>query len=116
MSFIIRILIALGLKQPSNNTVYTWLARMWQQRKPADLLSAYQVTFSTLHGSLVLQDLLDNVYCTVYEGIDPTAALAHNARRSVVHEILENLDRARQPNKYIESAIEEKKEWVPGQT
>jgi copper oxidase (laccase) domain-containing protein len=40
------------------------------------------------------------VYCTIYEGTDPIAAATHNGRRSLVQEILENIDLAEQPEKY----------------
>lgn len=79
--------------------VKNWLTRLWQPTIP-ETLEAYSVTFSTYHGQLVLQHLMDSVYCQVYTGTDPNAALVHNARRTVVHEILENIDTARNPQKY----------------
>jgi len=44
--------------------------------------------------------LLDAVYCTVYEGRDPIEAAMHTGRRSLVQEILENIDLAESPDKY----------------
>jgi hypothetical protein len=79
--------------------VQDWFSRMWQPVVP-ETTRAYDVTFQSYHGQLVLQHLMDNVYCTVYSGTDPNAALVHNARRTVVHEILENIDMARNPQKY----------------
>jgi hypothetical protein len=76
-----------------------WLTKLWQPTIP-ETLEAYNIAFSTYHGQLVLQHLMDSVYCQVYTGIDPNAALVHNARRTVVHEILENIDGARHPQKY----------------
>jgi hypothetical protein len=76
-----------------------WLHRLWQPTLP-ETIQAYDATFSSYHGQVVLQHLLDNVYCTVYAGTDPNAALVHNARRTVVQEILENIDIARNPMKY----------------
>lgn len=77
-----------------------WLTRKWD-RSPQPLLAQdYQVCFSTPHGQRVLTHLLDQVYCQIYEGTDPIAAATHNGRRSLVHEILENLDVAENPNKY----------------
>ena len=61
---------------------------------------AYQVTFNSLHGQLVLQHLFDTIYCQVYEGTDAQAALVFNARRSVIHEILYNVDVATRPDHY----------------
>jgi len=46
---------------------------------------------------------MDTVYCTVYEGDNPALAMAHNARRSVIHDILVNLDMAEFPRKYQEN-------------
>ena len=77
-----------------------WLVHKWQALVHRDLMNAYQATFTSYHGQLVLQHLLDNIYCTVYEGTDSQASLVHNARRSVVHEILLNLDYAEYPEKY----------------
>jgi hypothetical protein len=37
-----------------------------------------------------MQHLLDNIFCTVYEGSEPDGAVIHNARRAVVLEILQN--------------------------
>jgi hypothetical protein len=77
-----------------------WLTGKWRLQEPEALRRSYQVTFSTLHGQQVLQHLMDSVYCTVYEGTDPHAAAVLNARRSVVHEILMNIDLAENPDKY----------------
>jgi hypothetical protein len=58
------------------------------------------VTFSTAQGQLVLQHLLDEVYCQTCPVQDPIALAMHNGRRSVVQEILENIDSANDPAKY----------------
>jgi hypothetical protein len=79
----------------------SWLTRGWIPKLDPALLESYRIAFSGEHGAQVLQHLLDNIYCRVYEGADSNAALIHNARRSVVHEILENIDRARWPEKYL---------------
>lgn len=77
-----------------------WLIRKWD-RSPQPLLAQdYQLTFSTPSGIRVLTHLLDQVYCTIYEGTDPIAAATHNGRRSLVQEILENIDLASSPEKY----------------
>lgn len=78
-----------------------WLSRKWQRHDPDELRQAYQVTFGSLHGQMVLQHLLDTIYCQVYEGTDAQAALVFNARRSVVHEILYNVDVATRPDYYL---------------
>lgn len=78
----------------------TWLSRKWQRPQVDELSQAYQVTFNGLHGQMVLQHLMDTIYCQVYEGTDAQAALVFNARRSVVHEILYNLDVANRPDHY----------------
>jgi hypothetical protein len=71
-----------------------WLQRLWRVDEIAakELAGSYAATFSSAPGQLVLNDLLDKIYCTVYEGTDPNEALVHNARRSVVDEILHNVD------------------------
>lgn len=81
-------------------TLTTWLSRKWQAQDPEALKTAYQVTFSGPHGEQVLQHLLDSIYCQVYEGTDPQAALAFNARRAVIHDILYNIDVATRPQHY----------------
>lgn len=85
-----------------------WLARKWFQPRTveeANLLlaarnQAYANTFETESGRIVMQHLLDTIYCTVYEGTDPVMLAAHNARRTVIHELLENIDRVQNPGKY----------------
>ena len=69
-----------------------WLARKWRATPQQELLNAYGITFSTLHGQIVLQDLLDRVYCQVYEGTDPQGAVIQNAKRAVVHDLLYNIE------------------------
>lgn len=73
-----------------------WLHQRWDKRTPLpdELLQDYRATFATLSGQNVLRHLLDNIYCRVYEGTDPLESHKHNARRSVIQEILENIDRA----------------------
>lgn len=77
-----------------------WFTRKWVELLHPNLVRSYYLTFSSMDGQQVLQHLLDHVYCTVYYGTDPNEALAHNARRSVVQEILENIDAGEHPSKY----------------
>jgi len=79
--------------------IFTWFQHRWVG-VDENLLKDYLVTFSGLQGQRVLQHLMDSVYCTVYEGSNRDEALIHNARRTVIQEILENLDRAEHPQKY----------------
>lgn len=81
-------------------SIREWLKHPWREQVPKDLLDAYNITFSGYHGEKVLQHLLDNVYCTVYIGTDPIELASHNARRSVVQDVLQILDQARDPVKY----------------
>jgi hypothetical protein len=73
----------------------TWLAR-WCARRgcvplpPQSIQHAYQRLFASPDGQVVMQHLLDNIFCTVYEGSEPDGAVIHNARRAVVLEILQN--------------------------
>jgi len=80
--------------------VRAWLSRKWQPVVTDHVLRAYQVTFSTPEGQVVLQHMMDHIYCQVYNGKDATEVAMHNGRRSVVHEILENIDKATEPGKY----------------
>lgn len=84
-----------------------WFRHRWVSQEREELLRCYQITFSTPEGQRVLQHLLDNVYCRVYEGSDTNLVLLHNGRRSVIQEILETLDAAEYPDKY-EVKTEEK--------
>ena len=68
-----------------------WLGSKWRSQETNELAKAYYSTFSTVYGRMVLQDLFDRVYCQVYEGTDPVVAAMHNAKRSVVHDILWNM-------------------------
>ena len=77
-----------------------WLGRKWQRSPDPGLMRAYHVAFATLHGQLVIQHLVDQIYATVYEGKDPLELAYHNGRRSVIHEILEQIDQAERPDKY----------------
>ena len=77
-----------------------WLGVRWQRTTDPSLLASYQATFGNLHGHRVLTHLMDSVYCTVCESTDPIALATHNGRRSLVQEILENLDMAERPDKY----------------
>lgn len=80
--------------------IETWFVMKWRRAADPSLVHAYGATFGQPEGQRVLRHLLESIYCTVYEGTDPQAALVHNARRSVVHEILENVDLAEHPEKY----------------
>ena len=77
-----------------------WLVRKWERQPQSTLLQDYLVTFSTPHGRRVLTHLLDQVYCTTYEGQDQVAMAIHTGRRSLVQEILENIDRAEHQDTY----------------
>jgi hypothetical protein len=84
--------------------IQKWLPYRWRQHDPQTIKS-YAVAFSGEHGERVLHHLIDNVYSTVYEGTDPVALAFHNGRRSVIHEILVNMDYARYPEKYAPPEI-----------
>lgn len=88
-----------------------WMKHPFQVQEGKQLLDDYNVTFSSLHGQRVLQHLLDNVYCTVYIGSDPMELASHNARRSVIQEILTILDQARAPEKYSINVKTEEREF-----
>lgn len=81
-------------------TLKEWLKRKWTLALHKDLVRSYNSTFSSYDGQLVLNHLLDGIYFKTYEGLDPYETVIHNARRSVVHEILENIDLGEHPEKY----------------
>jgi len=83
-----------------------WFQQKWRRAPGAEVLKAYQVTFSTLHGQMVLQHLLDEVYCQTCPSTNPNDVLIHNARRTVIQEILENIDTAENPGKYETPTVE----------
>lgn len=82
------------------NRVKDWLSGKWRRTLSHDILRSYHATFSTPDGRVVLQHLLDEVYCQTCPTHDPIALATHNGRRSVVQELLENIDIAEQPQKY----------------
>ena len=84
-------------------TIAQWLSQKWLREEQPTLAESYRLAFSTGHGERVFRHLLDTIYCSIYEGENPHMALAHNARRSVVHEILENIDLAERPPKPTET-------------
>ena len=55
-----------------------------------EVRQAYIRTFSTPDGQIVLQHLVNGCYATVCYSKDQIEQAAHNGRRSLVHEILEN--------------------------
>jgi len=81
--------------------LWSWLKRRGKQPVNPDLAKSYQATFATPDGMRVLQHLLDTIYFIVYEGTDPNYALIHNSRRTVVQEILDNIDIGENPEKYM---------------
>ena len=86
-------------------TIKSWLKTLWTPPKThKDILLAYSMTFRTPFGAIVLEHLMDEVYCTICPEDSPTALAEHNGRRSVVDEILRNIDTAESPNKYGEAA------------
>ena len=86
-----------------------WLEHKWSRSADVDaqkLAGDYQATFSSEPGQRVLRHLLDNVYCSVYEGKDVIEAAHHNGRRSVIQEVLQNIDMAEHADKYQVSVDE----------
>jgi hypothetical protein len=79
------------------DTIKNWFLAKWSDQ-PA-LAHDYQITFGSASGQRVMAHMMDNVYCTIYEGTDPIAAAMHAGRRSVVHEMLEILDAVENPRK-----------------
>lgn len=86
-----------------------WFQHMWASVEvtPRELANSYTATFSSAPGQVVLNDLLDKIYCSVYEGSDANEALVHNARRGVVDEILRNIDLGRNPGRFEPTIIQQ---------
>ena len=80
--------------------VKEWFAIKPVRMDRGSLAISYYIAFSTESGRHVLDHLIDTLYCSVYEGIDPIAGIVHNSRRSVIHEILQNIDYGRNPEKH----------------
>lgn len=70
----------------------TWILQKFSHPPmlPEETRAAYIRTFSSADGQLVLQHLVNGCYATVCYSKDPIEQAAHNGRRSLVHEILEN--------------------------
>lgn len=81
-------------------TLTTWLTHKWRRQPAPDLLQAYAVTFSSVHGQMVLQDWLDEIYCQPCPMNDPQALAEHNAQRKFIHRVLEAIDQGTTPDKY----------------
>jgi len=84
-----------------------WLISKWTRKTDDNIAQAFQLTYSTPHGQLVLKHKMDNIYCTIYEGNDPLKLAYHNGRRSVVHEELELIDEAENPRKHEVNVVSE---------
>lgn len=74
--------------------ILRWLERKWEPAAPEPLMEDYLAVFTSPAGKRLLQQWLDNVYCTVYGGQTAEDLWMHNGRRTFVHEILANLEEA----------------------
>ena len=72
----------------------TWRRTGWRDWTADALLQDYHAAFHTGPGQRVLGHMLDTVYCQVVLSRDPMELAFHNGRRSVLQEILENLQHA----------------------
>ena len=83
------------------STIQRWLTTKWRLVYNGDeVVQAYGGVFGSPAGQVVLQHLIDNIYCQVVETNDAITLATHNGRRSVVHEILTNIDLAQNRGKY----------------
>jgi hypothetical protein len=80
------------------DAIKNWLQMKWRD-EPAAIAQDYQMTFGTAAGQRVMAHLMDTIYCSVYEGLDPIGLAEHNAARKVVHNMLEILDAIENPRK-----------------
>ncbi len=81
-------------------TFARWLAHKWRKQDEVTVQEAFRVVFSGLHGQILQQWMMDNIYSTICESTDPIAIATHNGRRSAIHELFENIDQAEHPDKY----------------
>ncbi len=79
---------------------WEWMGLKWTREQEPGLAEDYLATYSTASGRRVLKHMIDSIYATIYEGHDPLDEARHNARRSVVHETLQTIDMAENPDKY----------------
>lgn len=101
-SLLVRIWKGQAETRGSFTPFWSWLEYKWDFSHPRVTPEDFLLTFSTDSGRRVLRHLLDTVYCDVYEGTDLNLCFAHNARRSLMHELLQNMDRAQHPMKYAQ--------------
>ena len=83
-----------------------WLGYKWMLWGQGSVMKAYQLTFSTPEGRIVLQHLIDGIYCQVCHSKDPLDLASHNGARAVIHGILEKIDMAEHPDKYALAGVE----------
>lgn len=81
-------------------SLHKWLQTKWRRQPAPDLLHAYAVTFSSVHGQMVLQDWLDEIYCQPCQVNDPLALAEHNGQRKFLQRVLEAIDQGTTPDKY----------------
>jgi len=93
----------------------TWVRRLlekfFQNRhrviSTEEVLRAYAGFYGSFDGQIVLNHLLETVFFQVYRGTDPYESVAFNARRAVIFEILENIETARNPQRFTQSPPKE---------
>lgn len=84
-----------------------WYKNKWTLRYiQEDVRFHYTATFGSVSGQFVLEHLFTNIYCQVTEDLNPQAAVVLNARRTVIHEILEMIDLHESPMKYRMNQIQ----------
>ncbi len=105
------VLFARYPRRSSPSIIRRWLGRRWRSQLDPALLQDYRATFSNPAGQRVLYHLMDAAYCQIYAGHDPIELATLNGRRSLVHEMLENLDMATNPDKY-QTAVDAEQETL----
>lgn len=71
------------------------LGERWHAPSADALLVDYQRTFGTPEGQRVLRHLVETNFFPVYGGLSAEELWQHNGRRSLVQELLENLQTAK---------------------
>lgn len=83
-----------------------WMSYRWMRWQHAEVIRAYQITFSTAEGQVVIRHLMDGIYCQPCLSKDPYEQAAHNGARALIHGILEKIDMGEYPGKYALHTVE----------
>ena len=82
-------------------TFLNWIkSRYGRRAEEKELLNAFEVTFSSVHGQLVIDYLIGTYYAATCNDYDGIKLAGHNGMRFVVQDILDKIDMAKNPSRY----------------